>query len=95
MTSPIKIKSLTNDWVKHLYKLRESRRFRIVENKVLVVGEKMVTEVSKVVPIVSLGFTGPKAALAAKFRGEKKLVSEEVAEKVTGIQRNEGNHNHH
>lgn len=75
------ISSLQHPLVKRAVQIRTDKKVRLEENLVLLVGEKMVQEVSTAKTLTTL-FTLKKSSIRAK---ENVIVSEEVLKKICGV----------
>lgn len=81
---PRQISSAQHPIVKRLVKLREDKDFRREEKSVLIMGEKLVREVSPLkILIVDREFPGISA-------GEVYIATPEILKKITGLQNPEG-----
>lgn len=81
------IKSLQHPIVKHWALLRMDRAYREDSQRLLLVGEKIIRELSKEIPLLSLATLHPANDIEAK---EKYLVSEQVLKRITGLEHPDG-----
>ncbi len=81
------ITSLQHPIVKHWYLLRTERPYREDAQRLLLVGEKMIREISKEIPLLSLATLRPESGIPAE---EKYLVSESILKKITGLEHPDG-----
>jgi TrmH family RNA methyltransferase len=81
------ITSLQHPLVKHFVELRKEKKFREEKQEVLLVGEKLVRELSQKSPLSILMTLDPSPEITAQ---ESYLVSPEILKKVTGLQQPDG-----
>ncbi len=81
------ITSLQHPIVKHWYLLRTERPYREDAQRLLLVGEKMIRELSKEIPILALATLHPEDGIPAK---EKYLITEPILAKITGLEHPDG-----
>jgi TrmH family RNA methyltransferase len=81
------ITSLQHPLVKHWFLLRSDRAYREDAQRLLVVGEKMIRELSDEIGIEALATLNPAPGIRAK---EKHLVSESILKRVTGLEQPDG-----
>lgn len=84
---PRRITSLQHPLVKYVVKLRQDREFRYKEKSVVISGVKLVTELSKQLPLKILITDREFPHLSAK---ESLLVTPEILKKVTALPSPEG-----
>ncbi len=82
------ITSLQNPIVKHFVKLRDSRSFRKAQNSVLIMGTKLVQELSKHHPLKTL-LVEKGAAPPNIQAGQIYTVTPEILKKITGLEQPE------
>ena len=81
------ITSLQHPLVKHFVELRKEKKIREAKQEVLLVGEKLVRELSQKKPLSILMTLEPSPEIAAQ---ERYLVSPEILKKVTGLEQPDG-----
>lgn len=84
---PKLIKSLQHPIVKHWALLRMDRAYREDSQRLLLVGEKIIRELSKEIPLLSLATLHPCDDIQAQ---EKYLVSESILKRITGVDHPDG-----
>lgn len=77
-----KIISPNNDFIKHLIKLRQNKKYREEKSLCLVIGNKIVKELSKKNILRSIITTDPENSLNAE---NTYLVTEEILKKITAL----------
>lgn len=82
-----KIFSLQHSLIKHWVSLRTDRAYREQKKRVLILGEKLVRELSRTFPLQSLIAVDPDPQIHAS---EVFAVSEPVLKKITGLQQPDG-----
>jgi len=81
------ITSLQHPIVKHWFLLRSERSYREDAQRLLLVGEKMIRELSEEIPILALATVNPTDEIPAK---EKYLITDSILKKITGLEHPDG-----
>jgi TrmH family RNA methyltransferase len=81
------ISSLQHPKVKELVQLRTEKSARVETQSVLLIGEKMVRELSRKTPLQALFTLEPAPDIVAK---ERYLVNKEILEKISGLPSTDG-----
>lgn len=82
--------SLQNPLIKHIVKLRQNRDYRLEHHSVVILGKKLVKEISLEVPVKTL-FVYNETLIPAGLKAESIfIVTEEIMQKASGLQYPEG-----
>ena len=84
------ITSLQHPLVKHLVKLRNNRDYRHEHHSLIVVGKKIIQELSAITPIKTILVSHPENVPAGGKIHEVIMTTDDVIQKISGLQSSDG-----